>query len=256
MGLDWGVLSGLGSGLQQVGSQISKSALDEKLTKAREERASQLEINREARAEARKASEVAETKLETGTEGELWQQDYNYKGKPIGERKLADKTKIDAIRAAEVEAKQKATKSALDIAIGERKLEDYDINRNLDLDYKRAGIDQRLASAERSRVTGQAAMIRANKPNASDEAAATATPREYANLLKTEASGIIAQYKVSKENTNGLTAAQIDDVANQAVKIAAAKGEDPIEVMKRLLEDEAGRRKGSSSLEVRMTDGI
>ena len=255
----WGALGGLGDGLQTVGSNISKRALDEKMQKAREGRAEQLAIASEDRAEARKLRTPVGSELVQGTEGETWEQPVNAFGDPVGERRLASKQKIDAARNAE--RKETLTMQGLEqtVTLGGLKLGDYEASSELDLDYKRAGIDQRLASAEGSRKRGDAALIRANNPSSGRSGttdAATATPRDYANLLKKEASAIITQYSASPTNTQGLTAAQIDDVTNQAVRIAASMGEDPTEVLKRLLEDEAGRRTGNKSLQVRMTDGI
>ena len=97
----WGVLSGLGKGLENFGNEMSEQARQ----KAKEELAQKLELEREERAEARQVAleerqaaradaTVAEYRPLRGSDGVTWMQGYNASGAPRGERRLANEQEI------------------------------------------------------------------------------------------------------------------------------------------------------------------
>lgn len=166
-----GLLAGLGAGLQQLGGDIFKAKVLDKLKEEESVRA-------EKRAEMRKAREVAKTEMITGPDGVPVLQDYNSQGQPVGTFRLPNKAQLDELKFEEGKRKQDLTKSALDIALGERSLADYDEDRAL----KRRLTEAQIKETEQS---GIASMIRASRPTASElkEPKAMPTVTEISNAL-------------------------------------------------------------------------
>lgn len=222
--MDYALLEGLGAGLQQVGGSVFKAKF---LDKLKEEE----EIRKEQRRQEREAAKVAETRVEQGAEGEFWRQDYNAEGKPINERKLADKTTIDKINQAAAQEKLNTQKQGLEVLLGEKKLaltdrelEDYDEMKAL----KVQGLEAEIG---RKKAMGDAALIRATRPassggrSSSKDEGPEPTERDYAQLLKKEAAPIFAEFK-------NIPASTKDKIAMDAVRAAARNGSDPIDELK------------------------
>lgn len=97
----WGVLSGLGKGLENFGNEMSEQArqkakeeLAQKLELEREERAEARQVAREERQAARADATVTEYRPLRGSDGVTWMQGYNASGAPRGERRLANEQEI------------------------------------------------------------------------------------------------------------------------------------------------------------------
>lgn len=109
----WGGLAGLGDSLNEVGMQMSKSALADKLEKQREARAEERQVAREARQEARDDMQVKTTDFIT-RDGALFKRNFNGKGNVLDES-LASKDEIDKRNRDQVKADQAAQKADLEI---------------------------------------------------------------------------------------------------------------------------------------------
>lgn len=147
---DWGLLQGLGAGMQELGGAVFKAKF---LDKLKEEEA----VRKENRDQQRALAKVARTEMITGPDGMLVEQDFNANGDKINEWRMPSKTKLDAIKHEEATRKQQLTKDALDIAKGEFEVATQEEAWDLEKGVKNALIGQREAS-------GEAALYRAYNP--------------------------------------------------------------------------------------------
>ena len=91
--MDWGLLQGLGGGLQEAGkiwTEKAKADLVEKLAREREDRAKQRDIDKENRAIENEKITPVGNRAVTDESGNVWMQPINKAGDPVGERRPAD----------------------------------------------------------------------------------------------------------------------------------------------------------------------
>lgn len=210
MATNYGLLAGLGEGLQQFGGAVFKAKF---LDKLREEES----IRAEERAEARKARQVTEKKLDPTT-GTI--KHYNSVGDVIKEVP-ATAAELDEVKRATrkeelgiegLVLRNKAAQDELDYAGTERKMKEERHRAQMEqdaaqTDYYRAGsLAKRMASTD-------------------SEDSATRSPEALARELIKQSPELKAQYAGGKEPV--MSAQEFEMVAREAIKAAAQRGIDP-----------------------------
>lgn len=205
-----GLLAGLGAGLQQLGGDIFKAKV---LDKLKEEEA----VRAEKRAEMRKAREVVKTEMITGPDGVPVVQDYNSQGDPVGTFRMPTKQQLTAIQNEEIKNKQETQKRALDISTGEQSLvqslfktENMEADRAFDMEQARA----RTEIQRQSGITGRiSALTRGRDKDDDDE-----EPTEEDFVTETKKVG---QPFLEEKDEGGeavFSAEEQDTLARQAVR--------------------------------------
>lgn len=137
--MGWGALMGLGQGLQQVGQTVqdnAKEKLKQKLLEAKE-----------ARAEQKERMKVVNKRRFQTPEG-VWQEvGVNAFGDDVGEARMLNQIELDQITNDAQKAKEEAANRALEkrltesqITLSEKKLANYDEDRELDIQKTKADI--------------------------------------------------------------------------------------------------------------------
>lgn len=152
---DWGALSGLGAGLQQVGGMMmenSKAKLEEKLRQEREAREESRLINRENRQATRLETtpDPSQTRYIKNAEGVLIEQIRSSTGKVLEER-LAPQDVIQDRERDEQKEKLNLEKSILDMEKTRAEIEFLPKKYGLETAEREARIGQHNAYADRAR---------------------------------------------------------------------------------------------------------
>lgn len=219
----YGLMMGLGQGLQQVGGML----MDDYKTKL----ANKMDQEKEARAEARRqAEEQRKIDLANNTpdlkasqffqndSGQWMEQLRSSTGVKLGTPTPASQDRILDFRKAEsdIELGELAKRlniqqSTLSIEKQARDLENYDADRARDIQYDEARID---------------ATRRSNQPRSDSESSATMD--DYANQLKAESPEVKVLFGQKSGDAEPLvTPAELDMIALDVVKAAAARGLAP-----------------------------
>lgn len=128
--MDYGLMAGLGEGLQQLGGSVFKAKF---LDKLKEEEA----LRAEKRAEAKEAAKIAKQNY-IQKDGVWYEQDVNPQGKVVDER-LAPQNKVEEFNRKTEKDKAEAQKEALTLrtleqtlSLNDKKLATFDEDRSLD----------------------------------------------------------------------------------------------------------------------------
>jgi hypothetical protein len=145
--MDWGLMQGIGDGLQQLGGSIYKAKY---LDKLKEEE----DVRKETRAQKRTDAQVVATRMIAGPDGVPVMQNYNAKDEPVGTWRLPTPQEIQKVEADKVKIDQ--DQQIRDMTIDEAvwKQGNRDADRALDIREKEASIESKLTS-------GRADVIRA-----------------------------------------------------------------------------------------------
>ena len=148
--MDWGILQGLGQGLQEVGMTQFKATLDEKLRKAREAREEELTKRKEQRQADRDRTTPDPSATQFVQKDGVWHEQIRSKTGNILEERLAPENKVREFNKKEADDKLDAEKDALAIrtgtarvALAEKELANYDEDRQFERSYKMAGLESR-----------------------------------------------------------------------------------------------------------------
>lgn len=248
----WGIMAGLGKGLETAGemwSEKAKSEFAEKLAQAREERAEERQVKREERQAARAESTVAGYKPLRDESGVTWMQGYNAAGAPKGERRLANQQEIE-----EFNRQSQADKLTLEKLTSQAAIEDFKASRL----EKEASMEDTISAA---RLRGIEADIgatnalrdqRNRKDDGPDDEKVTLSAEDVADALLSDNKSLVEQY--------GLTPSQANDLAMSAIRDGRASGQDPKSLFRKALPkfvDElrakghlGGKKKGSLELDL------
>lgn len=231
-----GALGGLGDSLTEVGMTKYKSELAKKLEAEREAKAEERTVAKEQRAERRlRAMPDPAQGTYTEKDGALFYQQRNQFGDILDER-LAS---ADEIEKRNYARQQQQNKLKLDDLTMEGKGLLNEVNRakaNSAGQLSALELAVKESQIRKNDAQGNAALIRANKTGSSrsSDDSSTATPSEYAALLKKQAKDIIEQYQAEDDT---LTAVEVNNVTRQAVQQAAKFGLDPEELLIQLLDE-------------------
>lgn len=214
---DYGLLQGLGAGLQQLGGSIFKSKV---LDKLKEEEA----VRAEERAVAREAKKVASQRVIRKGDGTMVRQHLNSQGDLVKEEPV-DPYELEKIQREEKKEQAELERAGLAARLGEQKLQlgerelgDYEEDRSLERRAKEANIAQSLASAERSRRPDYRETV------AEIEAADEPSPGMLANQLVKEYSDLQKEY--TSGDDPAMSAQEFREVAQATVLQAARRGVD------------------------------
>lgn len=214
---DYGLLQGLGAGLQQLGGSIFKSKV---LDKLKEEEA----VRAEERAVAREAKKVASQRVIRKGDGTMVRQHLNSQGDLVKEEPV-DPYELEKIQREEQKEKSAAEKEGLTVQglqqklkLNEMELGNYEEDRGLERRVKEANIRQSEAAATRSLRPDYRETV------AEIEAADEPSPGMLANQL-------VDEYEdLQKEYTSGddpaMSAQEFREVAQATVLQAARRGVD------------------------------
>lgn len=210
----YGLLAGLGAGLQEIGGSIFKAKV---LDKLREEE----EVRAEERKAAREAKQVKETRLEDKGGGNWVKRSYNSLGDVVRED-VAPANEIEAAVAAAEKTRRDKEKDELDIKTSKLALENYDADKALARRKVESEIAENEAQALYARGLGRqsASVAKANQPKSYED-----TVDEFVKDNK----NLFDEYvKTSDEDGEKyMSASEFRSVASQAVRAAAERGLDP-----------------------------
>lgn len=226
----WGGLAGLGAGMQQVGTDMYKSALADRLEKDRELRAEERQKAKEVRDAARDDAIVQTTEFYENADGVLVKRSLNRKGDTLRED-LATTDEIAKRRRDAEKARREEQMHSLDMtgkalsnAKGERELADYDDDRGLRRELTRAQIN-----AANYRASGS------GKGSLEDTVVSGATP-PAANLGKAVLE-ILSTNKpiIDLMGDNVASGPELEELARESLLVGAREGVDPHSVFQRTL---------------------
>lgn len=214
--MDWGVLSGLGEGLQAVGGAHMKATLDEKLAAARAAREEELTIAKEKRA-AERARNTPDPKLTdfVQQDGVWYEVIKGGEGNEL-ERRLAPENKVREFQQADEDRRRSlendiltGRKNAADAAMAEKKLANYDDDRSWERGYKERALSLRGSSRR--------GLDEDDEP----------TQEEVVNLLIDENKDTYNSIRTRYKDTEAGSATDLDAMARRAVRDAYARGINP-----------------------------
>ena len=223
----WGVLSGLGKGLENFGNEMSEQArqkakeeLAQKLELEREERAEARQVAREERQAARADATVTEYRPLRGSDGVTWMQGYNASGAPRGERRLANEQEI-----ADFTRSQEENRIKLEDLVTRAEINKFKAGR---LKTEAAQDDAEHAANLAYKRAATAAAGRRGMGNKDDDDEATPLSiADVADALLEDNSDLVEQY--------GLTPSMANDLAASAIRDGRASGQDPKELFRKAL---------------------
>lgn len=189
----WGLLSGLGAGLQQFGNawtDKAKSELAQQLELQREERAEQRAIAKEERAADRLARTPAEHRIVQGEDGALWRQGFNASGSPVGDRQPASADDIRSFNQGQQKVNDEARKRALDIGRLEYDTQRRPVEDALADEAKRAQADSYRASAAASRARATRSLDGSSSASSEDTGI-----YDYVDEFKKQVSSTLKEYE-------------------------------------------------------------
>lgn len=228
--MDYGLMAGLGEGLQQLGGAVFKAKF---LDKLKEEET----IRAEKRKEAQEAAKI-DKKEYINRDGVWFEQDINPSGQVINER-LAPKNKIEEFNRNEQKEKIGLENLITSSTLNKKKLDTYDEDRALDIEATRAKIEQDKAGAEENRAQADYYRMGGSGGAKAAAEAEAAGPEDYVQELLKQSKGLETQYTVGK--TPKMTKAEYIQLARAAVLEGAKQGVDPrstfAEILRRYLAD-------------------
>lgn len=238
---NWGLLMGLGEGLQQAGGMLAANG--------KQKLASKLDQEKEVRANARadKLREMDQlsfdhTGLKKDGDGVLWEVDYAKNNSTLDTR-LASPDKIEAFNLDRDKAKKSLEADMLKIDLSRKELADYDADKALSRELTQARIGQ-------AKDTGLAAITRATNAG-SGKSTAPASMSEAADALVDNYPDLVRQVTTAPSgDTPLLTAAEVQRVAAESVKIAAQRGQDAAAIFRDALRIRANGARKKSGLEL------
>lgn len=228
--MDYGLMAGLGEGLQMIGGAVFKAKFLDKLKE-------QETVRAEQRLEQRNNAKVADTGIEQDGEGVFWKVRRNQNG-DILSKDLAPKNDIDKINNENEKAKLTHKSLLANIGYKQKQIERNDENASL----KNSLLQSQI---ERNNKSGDAAMIRANKPSGSSSKAAD--PADFADSqlaekLVKQYGPLVKEYTTDKKGPGGkitdpsaMTQEEVYNVASESIRAANEQGKDPAEVFRRAL---------------------
>lgn len=238
----WGLLQGLGEGLQQAGQLWDarrKEKLAQELEKQREERAEQRQIARERRQAEQAENTIASYRPVLDDDGVLWMQGVNAAGAPKGERRLADKAEIQNFR-----QQQERDRLSLDSLIADATIKKFRAGRlptEAAQDDELFGLNRRSLEAD---IAAKYALARERDSKATKGASGeTLTERDYIDYVLDNGSHLVKQYVGSEANPGVLGADEVDEIAARAARLAVAEGRDPIAIFRGMLGDAASLKR-------------
>lgn len=234
----WGLLKGLGEGLTNFGTDMSKRAMADKLEAEREARAEQREIDRETRAEARKAKVVASTEL-VPRDGSYVKQYKNHLGEVIREEaanpdeieKIGRQKKKEDLDLRGMESL--LTGRDLDVQLKTKQLGTFDEDRALDLQEQRSRIRENEAQAA---AAGRRGSGSSGGGGLEGSLAGSVAQSDVARALLDQEEGFVKQYMYDEEkNPEGLQYDEMYELARRSLDSARKQGKDPVDVFRRAL---------------------
>lgn len=243
---DWGLLQGLGQGLQMAGNvwtDKSKEELRNKLLQEREAREEQRMIAREDRIAKRQADTVAGYRPEIDSSGVLWVQGHNAAGDARGEKRLATPSEIDKYKMERDKEKITLENLTNQAAINRFKAGRLETEAAQDdaLFGARKGLleAQAYAANARGSNTGSRSYSgRSGRTSLEDET----VPVETSDLV----SALVDQEKKLLEEA-GLSIAEQNMLAKSVLREARAQGKDPVDTLREALPHFVKAKKGSGS---------
>lgn len=240
---DWGLLSGLGAGLQAFGNtwtEKSKDELRERLLQDREERAEQRAMAREERQAQRQANTVAGYRPEIDSSGVLWIQGHNAAGDARGEKRLATPSEIDKYKMERDKERITLENLTNQAAVNRFKAGRLETEAAQDdaLFNARKGLLEAQASAARSRADYTDRRGSGGRTSLEAET----SPVETSDLV----TALVDQEKKLLEEA-GLTIAEQNMLAKSVIKAAREQGKDPVDTLRESIPHFVKARKGSGS---------
>lgn len=241
---DWGLLSGLGAGLQAFGNtwtEKSKDALREQLLQERENRAEERAIAREERQAKRQADTVAGYRPEIDSSGVLWIQGHNSAGDARGEKRLATPSEIEKYKMERDKERITLENLTNQAAVNKFKAGRLETEAAQDdaLFNARKGLLEAQASAARSRADYT---DRRGSGSGRTSLESATTPVETSDLV----TALVDQEKKLLEEA-GLSIAEQNMLAKSVIKAAREQGKDPVDTLREAIPHFVKARKGSGS---------
>lgn len=248
----WGLLAGLGQGLQQAGQMWDaqrKEKLAQELELAREKRAEQRQLAKEEREAKRLDETVASYKPVVDDNGTVWMQGFNSAGAPRGERRAASQTEIE-----DFNRQRDKDRLSLDKLVAEADTAKFKAGRlstEAGQDDELFGLRKRQLEASISETQAQAAERRANAARRTsdkdtDKNEGPVPLSDLAESMVSEYSDMFEQY--------GLSHSDSLEVARAAINTARREGKDPVDVARRALPAydkwRQGRKKSSTKVSI------
>ena len=210
-----GAVADAGAGLMNTLGARKQAELKDELKR-------KLQLEDEARKDAKERSKPTSTKMITDGDGVMWEQPVNAWNDPVGEKRLPSKTTIDEINHQQATRKLGLEQAAINVRKGENDLLDREELGPLKADRIRSQI-------QLDRDRGSAALINANKPRTSSRGGSDEEPskRDYIEEVKKLGKDLAKEYGVS-----GL---EFDGLSELAVNRAIIDKIDPITALKQIL---------------------
>lgn len=248
-----GLLSGLGGALQDIGSDVFKTALADDIEKQREARKEEREDRKLQRERVRNAT-TYDPKQDTPftRDGVVMMQRHAIDGSPL-DSVLANESQLQAFNAAENERKIKLEDLTTRANINKFKHDRLTTDAKQDDDMFAARLDTERSQAEANRARAAAAGRSGTGRRSLDEDDEPVTATDVADALVGEYEDQVEQY--------GLTPSQATDLAMSAIQDARASGKDPKDVFRLALPRyvdnmrakgyKVGKKSGKTSLDLR-----
>lgn len=211
--MDWGGLGGIGEALTGVG----KSMLADGLAKRREAREEERAIAKEKR-DLEKFDKEAYRQIEVEPNRTLWHKvRVNKAGQDMGAPELlTDQSKISELNSEDTRRRTDDSIAAISLKKLEREEGYADEDRRMELEKHQANMSALGALTSQRELTGQAAMVRANKAGSRSNEGFTLSLGEAFKELDGLAKDDVAAAKKA-----GVTPAEMDVIRQSAIDAAA-----------------------------------
>lgn len=228
--MDWGLLSGIGSGLQNFGNEWSankKEELRNKLAEDREARAEQRQIAREERQAQRQANTVAGYSPEIDSDGVLWIQGRNAAGDARGEKRLATPSELQEYK----------------LDQDKKKLTLEDLTSRAAVSKFKAGRLEEEAAQEDAYAKARLGLVNAQTGAANYRASGGGSGSSRRASLEEQTSPVplsdLTTLLVDQEKTlmdeYGLTQSQRNMIAKSVIQEARRQNKDPVDTLRQSL---------------------
>jgi len=224
---NWGILKGLGEGMQQLGGSIFKAKVLDKLKEEEQVRAEDRQTRRE---EAKRASTVAQVRY-IERDGVWMEQKLNSNYNVI-EETLAPKSEVDRLNRERQKDQVSLDNLVSQTELNKKKVANYDEDRamgkeehQLDLELKRSGIAENLAQADSARRRGTSDWVGGS--GSSGGSAGTTddpTPGKLAQILVKENSAL--EKELTEGDTPQMSKGEFRQIALSVIQNTSA-GHDP-----------------------------
>lgn len=227
--MGWGVLMGLGQGLQNFSNQmqeINKTKLLEQLEIEKENRQEARDIAREQRAQQQFSGEYRYD-WENGVKYRL-----NKNGEPMGEPIMLTAEEKRQKEISDETASLDLSLKRLGVNKGEIDLENSRFER--DTAERRLTLEERLRNAQIEELNSRAANHGRSRTAASDRPLSN---EELATTLLNEYKSLVEQYAKSESNPNGLTPDEFLEFAAASVRKAQQRQQNARTIFRTGLKD-------------------